>query len=316
LKKNQAGLPAVIETLTPAELVAGPAAVREYRSEFSFGKLTKQTRNVRTIQARIESELYLDSTEGIERLAHQVLRGVRKLVRGKEQTLAQLFSDETKVLAEVCMMLGGLRMECSNNYQQIAAFRSRSNSRLQQMYKQRPGLSQDAGHAREQYLEMAKRFSTLRKTDPQYYEVRERLAQLRDNAQHNSHNVHMIDSTADFVDDIATKVDVVSQLLLRGKEFSERLSVQYSLAGECLKEIGTGASLVREIFRNSGELYELMQRVSVAYQQAEAVHAEFENPHILTRAYRAMPALPANLSTGGVIDYLNSKVRSAARLLK
>jgi len=279
-------------------------------AEFSFKDLAQQTKSVRKLQRRLDSDLYYDSIGGAAKVGYHALKRVARLMRINVKTIQDRFTEEEEQVNEVCGLLMDLRATCSQHYGSISDFREAYNAKLSQLVKARPGLVRQAQTSQDDYLMIVNMMSSVSRADPDYYLLRERMSRARDKMQHGNHQISLTDANFQHIDNIALRVDTISQLLMRGREFSEHLAAKYAIVGECIREIAPSANFIRDFLNNAPMIYELVKITNVAVEQATGIERQMENARLLSKAYQHLPMLPPNQKMGGVLDYLNTSLKT------
>lgn len=276
---------------------------------FGFKDMLKLTKQTRKIQSRIDKRLGRENRGGLSRLSCSFWDEVRKAAGGRANNLDALYDSQHDLVKRICGGLYGINHLCRKHYLALVSFRQSSNERLCSINSLRPGIERKTRDVRGEYVRAAQQLSRLRKSDPGYYESRERLARLRDMLNQASHAVDIAGDIHDVIDRIAIGVDSAASLLLHGKNTVDKLLERYSITEDYLDRALPALNFTRDIMRNTKLLYELNKTISESIRQAEAIEAKIENPRLLTRVQREVPALSGR-STVDVIDYLNSAMQT------
>ncbi|MBW2997487.1 hypothetical protein KY349_04070, partial [Candidatus Woesearchaeota archaeon] len=232
---------------------------------------------------------------------------VRKAAWGRANNLDTLYDSQHNLVKKLCGGLYGIQHLCKKHYLALVSFRQSSNERLGNIHSLRPGIDRKTRDVQDEYVRASRQLSRLRKSDPRYYESRERLARLRDVMNQAVHAVDLANDSQDIIDRIALGVDSAASLLLHGKNTVDKLLERYSITEDYLDKALPALNFTRNLMRNIKSLYELNKVISESIRQAGTIEAKLENPRLLARVQREVPALSGS-STVDVLDYLNSAI--------
>ncbi len=280
--------------------------------EFGFKDILKLTKKTRRLQDRIDKELECENTGGLVKAGHSVWKEVKRVTGAKVKTLGEFYEEQHQLVKQVCGGLYGLHHLCQKHYLELVSFRKLSNERISHMRSKQPGLNRRPQEMMREYQKMLNRLSTLRRNDPQYTVVRDDVCMLRDMLNQAEHSVDVINKNLGTIDSIAIGVDSGAQLLLHGKNILDLLLQKYGITDDFLKEALPALNFVRDVWKNIGALYELNKTISRSIRQAGNIEVKLEDPRLLSRVTRDIPAL-AGKSTVDALDYLNSDIRSRRR---
>lgn len=279
---------------------------------FSFKDILKRTKKTRKVQDRIDKELECENTGGLIKVSHSLWNEAKKVVGAKVKTLDELYEEQHQLVKQVCGGLYGLQHLCEKHYLKLVSFRKSSNERISYMRSKQPGLNMQPQDMLRAYQNILNRFSSLRKSDPQYAIVRDEVAIRRDMLNQSKHIVNVVNNNLGTIDKIAIGVDLGAQLLLHGKNILDLLLEKYSITNDFFNEALPSFNTLRNFWKNIEMFYEMNKTISRSIRQAGDIEVRLENPRLLARVSREMPAISAR-STVDALDYLNSKLSSGGR---
>ena len=306
---------AAIELYRPKRIVersedTSPIDVWYENSVFSFKDMAKLAKQVRKVQVRLDRRLEKENRGGLAKLGCSLWDEVVKATGGKAKNLDELYHRQQKFVKDLCGGLHSLQRLCQKHYFTLISFRKSSNERLSHIHALCPGIERRSRDIKEEYIRAAQQLSRLRKSDSTYYEMREKLARLRDVMNQAEHSVHLANESQSVIDRIALGVDSAARLRLHGKNNVDSLLERYSITYDYLDKALPSLNFTRNVMRNIKSLYDLNKAISESIRQAEKIEARIENPRLLANVQREVPALSGR-STADVLDYLNSAMQTS-----
>jgi hypothetical protein len=307
----------------PAEWQAQSRFIAEYCGEpaaktFNFDDVKRQTNRIRSLQRRLHNELQVDSSDMLVRMKQALLKKIRDIRGEKEQTLQDLFNEEAKEIDSLCRLLGSLWGACYGNHTQLFDYFARNNEQLAGMCRQIPLLRADDETASQEHRNIFDRYARMDDEDPEFFLLQTELARARNNKNQSRHYLAMARDTKDLLNGMNYRVDIVSQIMLYGKDFSELLGERYIIVKDCLSHLAPAVDLIRGLFKQSDELCELIVELTVGLDKAYQVESEFENRRLVSKAYDVMPLLPPRQGTADILNYVNDQFggSNARRLIR
>lgn len=274
--------------------------------DFRFKDILKLTKKSRKLQERIDKELECENRGGIVRVGHLLWNDLKRSVGAKVRTLNDLFDEQQRCVSGVCDGLYGLQSLCQKHYLALTGYRKKSNMRLSRMNSVSAGQGNDSGDLQREYRKVSDRLSALRKSDPEYPLLRERLAMMHGLMNQKSHHLNRVNAVYSYIDRIAVRVDSAARLLLHGKNMVDMLFDIYRVGDDFLTEALPSLNFERELMQNIEMLYDLNRTVSESIRQAARIEVKLENPRLLAGVAGSIPSSSAG-STADALDYLNSE---------
>jgi hypothetical protein len=282
---------------------------------FGFKDLLVYTKKAQKLQKKIDKELECENTGGLVKITHSLWGGVKKAAGAKVRTLDDLYGEQHDIVRRLCAGLYGLQQACNAHYMDMVSFRESNNNRLHDMHSIYPAFERQTKEWRKKYAEACRELSTVRKSNPRYYKIREVMAKYRDILSQASHEVALGHNNEELIDKIAVSVDTAAKLLLHGKSVVDMVAEKYFIADSHLQRL-PALNFARNMMRDIKFLYESNKVISTAVRQAGTIVTKLENPRLLVRLSRDIPSLPSSINTADALDYLNSELSSRRDIIR
>jgi len=282
---------------------------------FGFKDLLVYTKKAQKLQKKIDKELECENTGGLVKITHSLWGGVKKAAGAKVRTLDDLYGEQHDIVRKLCAGLYGLQQACNEHYMDLVSFRESNNKRLHDIHSIYPAFERQAKEWQKKYAEACRELSTVRKSNPRYYKIREAMAKYRDILSQASNEVARGHENKDHIDKTAISVDSAAKLLLHGKSVVDRVADKYFIAEDYLKNL-PALNFTRNLMRDTKIIYESNKVISTAVRQAGTIVTKLENPKLLARLSREIPSLPSSISTADALDYLNSELSSRRDIIR
>jgi hypothetical protein len=272
-----------------------------------FEDVKKRDTEIRSIQMRINRELYCDEIGGIARLGYDAMNFVKKKLGMKVRTLEDLFDEEQKKVEEMTGALNNLYGLCDQHYLSLMSFMDRGDESLEEIFKKHPKIVDRANDARRGFESSRAVWSRHNPTKPEYYRMRRSVRHARDAYLDAQDDVRISSDTYQQTNMYLISLDVASQILRGGRRTVQMLGIRYKLAGEFLQAWPAFVT-VRNLFKYFTVMKDVSSALNTTYEQVRQIEAEFENPKLLGQVYHALPSLQSHNGMAGAVDTLNTQL--------
>ena len=278
---------------------------------FGFKDMLKLTKKTRDIQDKIDKALEYEHIGGFVKAGHLLWSNIKKAAGVNVKTLDDLYGTQHSLVKNICGGFYGLKHLCQKHYLDLVSFRRQNNQRISRMMTDLPTFNRKPLRLMREYQHALNMLSSLRKSDPRYAIMREKVCSMRDRLNQAEQAVNVAKGNITGLDQIALGIDAAAHLLLHGKNIVELLLEKYGLVDEFFKNL-PALNFTRNLIRNLGVLYGLNKTVSRSIKEAGFIENKLENFRLRAIVSRDIPSIRA-CSVVDALDHLNSDLSLVRR---
>jgi len=236
--------------------------VRFGEKHFKFEDIRKQSNRIRSIQRKIDRELYCDEKGGLVKLSHNLLFQMKKAAGLDAKCLEELFTSEKQAVSNMKQYLVSLQDLCEVHYNKLADFQGRNESKIKDCIVTAPPQVKKRRELVREYHEVAARLSATKRSNPAYCDLRKRFRHLDKGISDVSGDLDVKIGNYAIRNYMLDRVDSNLTVLAFGMNNVKVIAAKYELAEEYLEDVVESVNFTKNLWKQGNDLYSLNLQIS------------------------------------------------------
>jgi hypothetical protein len=230
--------------------------------KFKFSDLEKQSKLVRSVQRKIDREIYCDEKGGMHRLGHELLFRMKKAAGFDAKTLEELFNSEKQIVGDLWQYLVSLHDFCEEHYTRLSDFQQGNETKIKACLVTTPSYVKKRREKVKEYHDAMERIQATRRDNPAYLDLRRRVRDLNKEISDLTGDISASFGNYGIRNHLLDNVDSTAALLAFGKNKVKVIASAYEVVLEYLEKAVDSVEVTRNLWKNADRLYSLNEGIS------------------------------------------------------